>query len=229
MSQLEEIIINFLYILYFYYFYNIINDCRKKTEYKSLPDGLYAEIVTNKGKILIILEYKKVPLSVTNFVGLAEGRMKTTFRKGKPFYENLIFHRVIEDFIIQTGDPTGNGNGGPGYKFQDEILPELRYDKIGVVGMANVGPNTNGSQFFITNGIADDLNDRYTIFGFVKKGQSVVGTIKKYDIVRKINIIRIGYEAKLFEGNHIAFNKILDEYELKQTVKLRKANETILK
>ena len=113
-----------------------------------LPDGLYARLTTSKGEVMVRLEYQKAPLTVGNFVGLAEGRLDAS--KGKKYFDGLSFHRVVKDFVVQTGDPRATASGGPGYEFPNEIAADLTYDAEGMVGMANAGPNTNGSQFFIT-------------------------------------------------------------------------------
>ncbi|MBR0101696.1 MAG: peptidylprolyl isomerase, partial [Treponema sp.] len=128
-------------------------------------DGIFAIMKTTSGSIVLELFYKETPLTVTNFVGLAEGTLDAA--KGKPFYDGLTFHRVIADFMIQGGDPKGNGTGGPGYKFADEFVDNLIFDKPGLLAMANSGPNTNGSQFFITHVPTDWLNHKHTIFGKV--------------------------------------------------------------
>lgn len=173
---------------------------------KSAPDGLYAVIQTAKGNIFIKLHYQKVPLTCTNFVGLAEGHFAVT--QGKPFYDGLKFHRVIADFMIQGGDPQGNGTGGPGYSFGDEFVPELRHDGPGVLSMANAGPNTNGSQFFITHVATPWLDDHHTVFGKVLRGMNVVNAIQQDDIIEHIKIIRKGKEAKKFDASQQAFDKL---------------------
>lgn len=171
----------------------------KKKE--KLPDGLYAEINTNKGKILLRLEYEKAPLTVSNFVGLAEGKIPNTFRKpGLPYYDSLKFHRVVANFMIQGGDPNGNGTGGPGYQFKNEIVPELKHDGAGVLAMANAGPNTNGSQFYITHNACSWLDGGYSVFGRVVTGQEVVNSIQVGDIMYHIKIIRKGKKAKKFDA-----------------------------
>ncbi|MEO8516382.1 MAG: peptidylprolyl isomerase [Flavobacterium sp.] len=172
------------------------------SQYDKLPDGLYAEIETSKGKILLQLEYEKVPVTVANFVSLAEGKNTMVNAKfsGKPFYDGLKFHRVIADFMILGGDPDGNGSGGPGYQFKDEFVSELKMDKPGVLAMANAGPGTNGSQFFITHKETNYLNGRHTVFGHVVTGQEVVDKIAQDDEIIKITIIRRGTKAKKFDA-----------------------------
>lgn len=167
-----------------------------------LEDGLYANIKTNKGEILLKLEYEKTPLTVANFVGLAEGDIDNTAKeKGTPYYNGLTFHRVIADFMIQGGDPTGNGMGGPGYKFKDEFDPSLKHDRPGTLSMANAGPGTNGSQFFITHKATPHLDNRHSVFGYVVKGQETVNAIAQGDIIEEIEIIRVGKAAKKFNAS----------------------------
>ena len=168
--------------------------------------GIFAEIETSKGKILLQLEYQKTPVTVANFIALAEGtnpEVKDEKLKGKPFYNGLKFHRVIADFMIQGGDPQGNGSGGPGYAFKDECLPELVFDKPGILAMANSGPKTNGSQFFITHKETPWLNGKHTIFGHVITGQDVVTKTAQDDVITKITIIRKGAEAKKFDATKV--------------------------
>lgn len=177
-----------------------------------LPDGLYAELHTNQGDIIVQLEFEKTPLTVINFVGLAEGKKKSNQQSGKPFYDGLKFHRVIDNFMIQGGDPKGNGTGGPGYKFIDEIT-DLKHDSAGVLSMANSGPDTNGSQFFITHVATPWLDSKHTVFGHVVKGLPVVNAIKKDDFISKIKIIRIGDKAKNFKTHEVAFQKQQQKYD----------------
>lgn len=171
----------------------------KKKE--KLPDGLYAELNTSKGKILLWLEFEKAPLTVANFVGLAEGKIQNTFRQpGEPFYDGLTFHRVIANFMIQGGDPAGNGTGGPGYSFKNEIVPELKHEGPGILAMANAGPNTNGSQFYITHVTTAWLDGGYNVFGHVVQGQDVVNAIVQGDKIESVKIIRRGKKAKKFNA-----------------------------
>lgn len=173
----------------------------QESKHKDLEDGIYAEIKTTRGDILLVLEHEKTPLTVANFVALAEGDMDTGEREpGQPFYNDLTFHRVIKDFMIQTGDPQGTGMGGPGYKFEDEFHPDLRHDGPGVLSMANSGPATNGSQFFITHKETPWLDNKHSVFGRVIDGQSVVDSIEQGDVMKEVNIIRIGKEAKKFDA-----------------------------
>ena len=179
---------------------------------EQLADGLYAKITTDKGEILLNLYYKQTPLTVINFTGLAEGTMHlggATKAVGTPFYDGLKFHRVIAEFMIQGGDPLGNGTGGPGYSFPDEIVPSLKHDGPGVLSMANAGPNTNGSQFFITHTATPHLDGKHTIFGKVVKGQNVVNAIAQNDVIRKIEVLRVGKEAKEFKTDQAAFDQAL--------------------
>jgi peptidyl-prolyl cis-trans isomerase A (cyclophilin A) len=172
-------------------------------------DGVFAVMETTKGSIVLELYYKQTPLTVTNFVGLAEGKMDAA--KGKPFYNGLSFHRVIKDFMIQGGDPLGNGTGGPGYKFPDEIVDGLKFADPGVLAMANAGPGTNGSQFFITHVPTDWLNGKHTIFGHVvgDDSQKVVNAIEQGDKIKSVKIIRQGSDAQAFNAGQKEFNDLL--------------------
>ncbi len=168
----------------------------------STDQGIFALISTDKGTINIALDYKKTPITVANFISLVEGTntyVTDEKLKGKPFYDGLKFHRVIADFMIQGGDPAGNGSGGPGYAFKDEIS-DAKFDKPGILAMANSGPKTNGSQFFITHKDTPWLTGKHSIFGFVVKGQDVVNAIKQDDIIKKITITRKGAEAMKFDA-----------------------------
>ncbi len=179
-------------------------------------DGLFVVITTNQGEIAIKLFYKETPLTVTNFVGLAEGTLDAA--KGKPFYDGLKFHRVIsvangdeQDFMIQGGDPRGNGTGGPGYQFADEFRDDLVFDKPGKLAMANSGANTNGSQFFITIVPTTWLNGKHTIFGEVVIGQDIVNKTKMNDVIKSIKIVRNGDEAKAFSATQADFDRLSKE------------------
>lgn len=178
-------------------------------ENMQLADGLYANLITARGDILIKLEFEKTPLTVANFIGLAEGTKESNRGQGSRFYDGLTFHRVIPNFMIQGGDPAGNGTGGPGYKFPDEIDPVLKHDVPGVLSMANAGPGTNGSQFFITHVKTPWLDGKHTIFGHVVEGQEVVNAIRQGDGLRTVKIIRIGDKAKKFKADQAAFDALL--------------------
>jgi peptidyl-prolyl cis-trans isomerase A (cyclophilin A) len=188
-----------------------------------LPDGLYAKMETAKGDIVLQLEYEKVPLTVCNFVGLAEGSFGPT--KGKPFYDGLTFHRVVKDFMIQGGDPQGNGMGGPGYVFPDEFDPSLRHSGPGVLSMANAGANTNGSQFFITHVATPWLDDHHTIFGHVVQGQDVVNKIEQGDVIKKVTIIRSGSKANEFKADQGTFDSLLAQVKDKNAAKTKEARD----
>jgi peptidylprolyl isomerase len=177
-----------------------------------LPDGLYAELKTSRGAILLELHFQEVPLTVANFAGLAESTLAFQNRPaGKPFYDGLTFHRVIADFMIQGGDPSGNGSGGPGYRFPDEIVPELGHDGPGVLSMANSGPDSNGSQFFITRQAAPWLDRFHTVFGRVVQGQEVVNSIRQGDRIDQVHILRRGQAAKAFRVSQQSFQRLLGE------------------
>ncbi|MDR1867787.1 MAG: peptidylprolyl isomerase [Treponema sp.] len=184
----------------------------------TLGNGLFAHLNTTRGDIVLNLEFEKRPLTVGNFVALAEGKMT-----GTRFYDGLLFHRVIPHFMAQGGDPVGDGTGGPGYSFPDELEPKLLHDKPGILSMANAGPNTNGSQFFITHRSTPWLDGKHTVFGSVVSGQDVVDSLKTGDRIIQVAIIRNGIKALMFKTDKDTFDQLVAEYEaaaqLKATVK----------
>ena len=181
-------------------FFTLIISCNNISNMEE--NGLFAKVKTNKGEIIIKLQYELTPLTVSNFVTLSEGTnpyVSENF-KDKKFYDGLTFHRVIDDFMIQGGDPTGTGSGGPGYKFKDEFASSLKHDKAGVLSMANAGPSTNGSQFFITHKETPWLDGKHSVFGLVIKGMDVVNKIVSKDTIINVSIIREGKSAKNFNA-----------------------------
>ncbi|MCK5638018.1 MAG: peptidylprolyl isomerase [Flavobacteriaceae bacterium] len=204
----------------------------KTTKYNDLDDGIYADVQTDRGDILLKLEYETTPITVSNFVSLVEGTnpyVDNTYLN-KPFYDGLKFHRVVDDFVVQGGDPRGNGSGDPGYKFEDEFTMDdsgnlvLSHDSAGILSMANGGPNMNGSQFFITHKETKFLDGRHTVFGHVIFGQEVVDSIQKDDVINKIEILRIGKKAKDFDATaefSNYFEKIEEEQKIAQEKKAK--------
>jgi len=215
----------------------------QKKAYKDLGDGLFADIETTKGHIVVKLNYKEVPTTVANFVTLAEGKnnfVKVEY-KGKPFYNGTIFHRVIDGFMIQGGDPTGTGMGDPGYRFEDEFVPSLKHSKKGILSMANSGPNTNGSQFFITQVPTPHLDGRHTVFGETVKGEEVIDAIAKAprngqdrpneDIkIKNITIIANGKDAQKFDAVKVFDNyfKNVAEREKEKEERVKRASAKFL-
>ena len=192
-------------------------------------DGVFAIMETSSGSIVLELFYKQTPLTVVNFVGLAEGTLDAA--KGKPFYDGLTFHRVIDNFMIQGGDPEGTGRGGPGYRFADEFDSSLNFDKPGYLAMANAGPGTNGSQFFITHVPTDWLNQKHTIFGQVvnEDSQKVVNAVKQGDKIIKITIIRQGDEAEKFSAKQADFDRESKEVSAKNAERAKVAQAAKIK
>ncbi|MEM0932865.1 MAG: peptidylprolyl isomerase [Bacteroidota bacterium] len=188
----------------------------KSSKYAELGDGIFADIQTTQGDIVVKLEHEKAPVTVANFVSLAEGNSPFVSEefKDKPYYDGLTFHRIIKDFMIQGGDPTGTGSGNPGYKFKDEFHDSLSHSKKGILSMANSGPKTNGCQFFITHKETPWLNGRHTVFGEVVLGIDAVDSIANVAvgamdkpnvdvIMNKVEIVRQGKEAKKFDAIQI--------------------------
>lgn len=192
------------------------------SQYPDLENGLYADIITSKGSIIVSLAHDKTPITVANFVSLAEGENEFVSEefKGKKYYNGIVFHRVIPDFMIQGGDPTATGSGGPGYKFEDEIT-DLTHNGPGILSMANAGPATNGSQFFITHKETPWLDGKHTVFGAVVSGQNVVDSIAQMDTIQKVTIIRKGSEAKNFDAPKI-FSEYFNSMEQRKAEKEEK-------
>ena len=193
----------------------------------NMEKGMYAKISTTKGDILIQLEYEKTPLTVANFVGLAEGTLKNNKKElGIPYYDGLKFHRVIADFMIQGGCPDGTGSGSPGYSFADEFHPELKHDTSGVLSMANSGPKTNGSQFFITHKETSWLDGKHTVFGYVISGMEIVNAIEQDDLINSVKIVREGSLAKSFNAKEV-FESVQIQAEKEIALKANKDAEEI--
>ena len=200
-------------------------------------DGLFARIDTNRGEILVRLEYQKAPLTVCNFAALAAGTMDIC--AGKPFYDGLTFHRVIPNFMIQGGDPLGSGQGGPGYQFPDEIDPSLRHDGPGVLSMANAGPGTNGSQFFITLKDTPWLDGKHTVFGKVVEGMNALRAIGQTPtdgqdrprdkvIINRITIVKNGAAAQAFGTGQADFDRLLTQAKTASAAASEKRREADL-
>ena len=188
----------------------LLISCQGKSKMR-LKDGLYAKIETSKGDILLKLEHEKAPLTVANFVGLAEGTKNHTRKGKKEFYNGLIFHRVIPNFMVQSGCPLGTGGGNPGYSFIDEFHPDLRHDGPGVLSMANVGRDSNGSQFFITHLPTPWLDNKHSVFGKVidEKSQKVVNEIEEGEDLKKVTILRIGDNLKDYKVTEASYQESL--------------------
>jgi len=243
----EKILTRNYFELHFYYggmmnrilsFFSVIailsgctaQDMTKKTVVSKNPDGIFADIKTSKGTITVQLEMEKTPLTVCNFVGLAEGKIANSAKPiGEPFYNGILFHRVIADFMIQTGDPLGNGTGGPGYQFNDEIDTTLKHNRAGILSMANAGPGTNGSQFFITHVATPHLDGKHTVFGNVIQGQDVVNAVRQGDKIESVTIRRIGAKAEQFTASQEMYDSLKTVLAKKKADELAKKNEAIIK
>ncbi len=193
----------------------------------TMNDGLYTKIKTNKGDILLEMEYEKTPGTVGNFVALAEGNLENSAKpQGQKYYDGLKFHRVIPDFMIQGGCPQGTGTGNPGYSFEDEFHPDLKHDRPGILSMANAGPGTNGSQFFITHVPTPWLDNKHTVFGKVIEGQDVVDSIAQDDAIESVEVIRVGAAAEAFNAIE-AFRTFEGDREKRVAEMRRKADEEL--
>lgn len=211
----------------------------KKTEESHLPDGLYAEFETNYGDFIAELNYKKAPLTVSSFVSLAEGTSTAVDEeyKNKKYFDGLKFHRVVQGFVIQGGDPKGTGEGGPGYQFPNETDTGLNHGSKGILSMANAGPDTNGSQFFVTLDQTPSLDGGYSVFGKVIEGQEVVDSIGQVEvgqrdvpvedvIMKHVKIIRVGDDAKEFDADKVFSEKMNAKKEEQEATK-QKLDEEI--
>ena len=205
---------------------------REGTE-KHYPKGLYAELQTNKGLIVLQLEFKKVPMTTANFVGLAEGTIKNSaLPEGVRYYDGTIFHMVVPNHVIQAGAPSETEKTGPGYAYPNEIYPKLSHNRAGILGVANGGPHTNGSQFYITLSDRSYLDGNYTIFGHVVEGMDVVNRIVREDFVESIRIIRVGGQAKKFRPDTASFNKLVEDAKervQKEEEKKKRKEEKIIR
>ncbi len=219
---------------------NTNNQIEQNIEKKEIPtinkeinmNSIQAKLETTKGDILIELEYIKTPLTVANFVGLAEGTIENTAKAlGERYYDGIIFHRVIKDFMIQGGDPTGTGRGGPGYQFPDEFDSSLRHSGPGILSMANAGPGTNGSQFFITHKETPWLDGKHSVFGHVVEGMDIVNAIEQNDVILSVTIIRNGEDAKAFDAANVFNSKMeeLKKIEEENAKKMAKELEALTK
>jgi len=178
------------------------------------PEGLYAELETEKGQIVLQLEFEKTPVTVANFVGLAEGTISNqAYPTGAPYFDGSVFHRVVPGHVIQAGAPAKEGINSPGYTIPNEIVPGLGHGRAGMLGMANGGPHTNGSQFYITLGDRSYLDGDYTVFGQVIQGMDVVEQTVQGDIIREIRIVRVGKDARRFEVSEESFRTMVEDAE----------------
>jgi peptidyl-prolyl cis-trans isomerase A (cyclophilin A) len=219
-----------------------VSNAQVKKKVENAADGVFAEITTNKGVILVQLEYQKAPITVANFVSLSEGTntIVAAKYKGKKFYDGLKFHRVIKDFMIQGGDPDGNGSGGPGYNFKDETVADLKHDNAGILSMANSDPQgkraysnegkTNGSQFFITHRATPHLDGKHTVFGHVVSGMDVVNAIEGNDVILKIVIKKKGQEALKYNAakvftDYFANKDAIEKKEIEKQAALEAAKK----
>jgi len=195
-----------------------MSGCKKERE-----NGMYAEILTDKGLMVAKLFYKEAPITVTSFVGLAEGTIQNSVKGlGIPFFNGLTFHRVEPNFVIQGGCPKGDGTGGPGYNFPDEYSQNLRHNKPGILAMAKAGPNTNGSQFYITLKELPQLDDKYSVFGELVEGFDIPAKIVKGDMIKSIKIMRFGEEAKSFKAETDSFKEIVQKRYMEIKAELEK-------
>ena len=185
-----------------------------------MSEGIFARFNTSKGEIVAELFHKRTPLTVANFVGLAEGKIENKAKAaGEPYYNGLKFHRVINDFMVQGGDPQGTGSGGPGYNFQDEFDSSLKHDTPGILSMANAGPGTNGSQFFITHVPTAWLDGKHSVFGKVVEGMDVVNSIKQNDVIETLTIERKGADAEAFDAPAVFKNFMGKKEEMAASAK----------
>jgi peptidylprolyl isomerase len=197
------------------------------------PKGLYAELNTNKGLIVLWLEFNKVPMTTANFVGLAEGTIKNSaLPEGTPYYDGTVFHRVVPNHVIQAGAPSGTEERSLGYMYPNEINPTLSHNRAGVLGIANRGPHTNSSQFYITLSDRSYLDGDYTVFGYVIQGMDVVNNIVQGDVIESVKIVRIGRQAKKFKPDTESFSILVESAKQrvkKEEEKKKQEEEKIIK